>query len=76
MADSDRIFCRMLAQRLSWRMCDMCRERVLHLLPAPLRGLLHIALRGSTAGYARLWAGSRACRTAQGPAPKVRSPAA
>ena len=53
MSDNDRILCQVLEQQLS----------LLHVLPAPLRGLLYIAQRSSAAGYARLWTGVRAgCR--------------
>ena len=54
MTDNDRILCQVLEQQLSLR-----RDVLLHLLPAPLRGLLYIALRSSAAGYARMWAGTR-----------------
>lgn len=63
MTDNDRILCQVLEQQLSLRLREGCRDVLLHLLPAPLRGLLYIALRGSAAGYARMWAGTR---TAEG----------
>lgn len=55
MTDNDRIVCQVLEQQLSLRLREGCRDVLLHLLPAPLRGLLYIALRSSAAGYARLW---------------------
>ncbi|MGE9999956.1 hypothetical protein ACQRBR_02135 [Desulfovibrio sp. SGI.133] len=59
MTDNDRILCQVLEQQLSLRLREGCRDVLLRLLPAPLRGLLYIALRGSTAGYARIWVGTR-----------------
>lgn len=59
MTDNDRILCQVLEQQLSLRLREGCRDVLLHLLPAPLRGLLYIALRSSAAGYARMWAGTR-----------------
>ena len=59
MTDNDRILCQVLEQQLSLRRREGCRDVLLHLLPAPLRGLLYIALRSSAAGYARMWAGTR-----------------
>ena len=53
MTDNDRILCQVLEQQLSLRLREGCRDVLLHLLPAPLRGLLYIALRSSAAGYAR-----------------------
>lgn len=58
MTDNDRIVCQVLEQQLSLRLREGCRDVLLHLLPAPLRGLLYIALRSSAAGYARLWVGT------------------
>ena len=58
MTDNDRIVCQVLEQQLSQRLREGCRDALLHLLPAPLRGLLYIALRSSAAGYARLWGGT------------------
>lgn len=57
MTDNDRIVCQVLEQQLSLRLREGCRDVLLHLLPAPLQGLLYIALRSSAAGYARLWGG-------------------
>ena len=54
MTDNDRILCQVLEQQLSLRLREGCRDVLLHLLPAPLRGLLYIALRSSAAGYARM----------------------
>ena len=63
MSDNDRILCQVLEQQLSLRLREACRGVLLHVLPAPLRGLLYIAQRSSAAGYARLWTGVRAgCR--------------
>ena len=45
MTDNDRILCQVLEQQLSLRLREGCRDVLLHLLPAPLRGLLYIALR-------------------------------
>lgn len=59
MTDNDRILCQVLEQQLSLRLREGCCDVLLHLLPAPLRGLLYIALRSSAAGYARMWAGTR-----------------
>ena len=59
MTDNDRILCQVLEQQLSLRLREGCRDVLLHLLPAPLRGLLYIALRSSAAGYARMWVGTR-----------------
>lgn len=59
MTDNDRILCQVLEQQLFLRLREGCRDVLLHLLPAPLRGLLYIALRGSAAGYARMWVGTR-----------------
>lgn len=71
MTDNDRIVCQVLEQQLSLRLREGCRDVLLHLLPAPLRGLLYIALRSSAAGYARLW-GAPARWTAAGNCPKRR----
>lgn len=76
MTDNDRILCQVLEQQLSLRLREGCRDVLLHLLPAPLRGLLYIALRSSAAGYARMWAGTRKMEWPQATAPKGRSPAA
>lgn len=63
MSDNDRILCQVLEQQLSLRLREACRGVLLHVLPAPLRGLLYIAQCSSAAGYARLWTGVRAgCR--------------
>ena len=58
MTDNDRIVCQVLEQQLSLRLREGCRDVLLHLLPAPLRGLLYSALRSSAAGCARLWVGT------------------
>lgn len=73
MTDNDRILCQVLEQQLSLRLREGCRDVLLHLLPAPLRGLLYIALRSSAAGYAR---GDPQDGMPQATAPKGRSPAA
>ena len=75
MTDNDRILCQVLEQQLSLRLREGCRNVLLHLLPAPLRGLLYIALRGSAAGYARMWVGTRTvegCRIAASERPARR----
>lgn len=74
MTDNDRIVCQVLEQQLSLRLREGCRDVLLHLLPAPLRGLLYIALRSSAAGYARLW-GHQQDGLPQATAPKGGAPA-
>ncbi len=70
MTDNDRILCQVLEQQLSLRLREGCRDVLLHLLPAPLRGLLYIALRSSAAGYARMWVGTRKIWKAAGNSPE------
>ena len=53
MTDNDRILCQVLEQQLSLRLREGCRDVLLHLLPAPLRGLLYIALRQAMPGCGR-----------------------
>lgn len=76
MTDNDRILCQVLEQQLSLRLREGCRDVLLHLLPAPLRGLLYIALRSSAAGYAPDVGGDPQDGMPQATAPKGRSPAA
>lgn len=73
MTDNDRIVCQVLEQQLSLRLREGCRDVLLHLLPAPLRGLLYIALRSSAAGYARLWGAPARRQAAILPVRSVRS---
>ncbi len=75
MTDNDRILCQVLEQQLSLRLREGCRDVLLHLLPAPLRGC-YIALRSSAAGYARMWAGTRKMEYRRQQPRKGRSPAA